>query len=146
MYIITDDGSSGSFKDVTDNHASIEFDKKIRADTTPADAYKNKNTRVIVYYYGEGSDRTAVALRRLGPGPTITSSGSVVNFEKRDHLLKIKDKSGAVESFTVNDNTVVETGMGVEEGLKYDPENGDQVHVTASPANGAKTALFISAM
>ena len=53
--ILTDDGSSGTFKDMTDDHAAIEFDKDIRSESTAADEFNKKSgARVIVYYYGYG--------------------------------------------------------------------------------------------
>jgi hypothetical protein len=64
--VVTDDGSGGTFKAMTNSKTPVEFDKTLRADATAADAFKKNETRVIVYYFGEGDERTAVALRDLG--------------------------------------------------------------------------------
>jgi len=144
--VITDDGSYGIFKDMSTSHASIEFDKNIRTDSTAADEFKKSGERVIVYYYGFGTVRTVVALRSLGPGPFTKSRGTVVKFDKREHSLSIKDQSGAIESFKITRSTVADTGTGAVEGLKFEPGNGDQVQVISTVVSGGTTALFINEM
>lgn len=139
--INTDDGSE-LFKEMTSN-VSLDFAKDLRADSTPAEVFTKKGAHVIVYYYGEGNERTAVALQDLGGGPLKKISGSVYKFSRHDHLLTIKDTSGASESFHVEPKTVAETAVGVVEGGRFDPEKGDQVWVTATIANGSPEALFI---
>jgi hypothetical protein len=144
--VITDDGSDGTFKDMTSSHTSIEFDKDVRTDATAADEFKKSGARVIVYYFGFGKGRTVVALRSLGPGPFTKSPGTVVKFEKGKHSLSIKDRSGAIESFEITRSTVVETGSGAVEGPKFEPGKGDQVQVISTEVNGSATALFVYAM
>jgi hypothetical protein len=144
--VITDDGSGGTFKAMTDSKTPVEFDKTLRVDATAADAFKKKETRVIVYYFGGGDVRTVVALRDLGPGPFTKSSGTVVKFEKGEHSLSIKDQAGAVESFKVTRSTVADTGSGAVEGLKFEPGKGDQVQVISTGVNGNSTALFVDEM
>jgi len=145
ILINTDDGSEGLFKDLTKAHASLDFDKNIRADAIAADAFTKQGTHVIVYYFGDGEMRTAVALQDLGTGPFEMSRGTVVKFNKHEHLLTIKNSSGVEESFHIGPTTRAETAVGVVEGYKFDPEKGDQVRVTAAPRNGNETALFIRA-
>jgi hypothetical protein len=144
--VITDDGSGGTFKAMMDSKTQVEFDKTLRADATAADAFKKKETRVIVYYFGGGDVRTVVALRDLGPGPFTKSSGTVVKFEKGEHSLSIKDQAGAIESFKVTRSTVADTGSGAVEGLKFEPGKGDQVQVISTGVNGNATALFVDEM
>jgi hypothetical protein len=68
IVVTTDDGTPGSFEDLTDSKAHIEIDKALRADSTPATSFTTKGTSAIVLFFGEGADRTAVALRsRQGP-------------------------------------------------------------------------------
>jgi hypothetical protein len=43
----------------------MEFDKDLRAQATSADRFNTTGTHVIVYYFGEGDLRTAVALQGL---------------------------------------------------------------------------------
>jgi hypothetical protein len=143
--VITDDGSGGTFKDMTNSHVSMEFDKSLRTDTVSAGDFKKSGARVIVYYYGFGNLRTVVALRSLGQGPFTKTSGTVIKFNKGDHSISVKDASGAVEVFKLTKDSVAETGSGVTEGLKFEPEKGDQVRVTSTQAGGVADALFINA-
>jgi hypothetical protein len=143
--VITDDDSEGTFKDFTTSKTSIDFEKKLRAEAIAADAFKNEGAHVIVYYFGDGDVRTAVALQNLGPGPLTKSIGTVVKFSREKHLLTIQDQSGAIQSFKINGRTVAETGSGAVEGLKFEPDKGDRLRVTATKANGSATALFINA-
>jgi hypothetical protein len=143
IVISTDDGSEGLFKDMTAMNLSVDFAKDLRADSTPADAFSKKGTHVIVYYFGDGDERTAVALQDLGGGPLKKISGSVTKFNRHEHLLTIKDSAGASESFRIDPKTVAETPVGAVEGERFDPEKGEQVRVTATLANGGPEALFI---
>ncbi len=143
--ISTDDGSGGFFKDLVNSNVSLDFDKTIRADSTPVDAFTKKGAHVIVYYFGDGDVRTAVALRDLGGGPLQKISGSVYKFNKHEHLLIMKDAAGTSESFHIDPKTVAETAVGAVEGGKFDPKTGDHVRVTAPLADGTQDALFIRA-
>ena len=53
------------FKDLTKSDVPMEFDKDLRAQATSADHFNTTGTHVIVYYFGEGDLRTAVALQAL---------------------------------------------------------------------------------
>jgi hypothetical protein len=141
--IKTDDGSEGLFKDLMKSNVSFDFDKNVRAASIPASSFTRKGAHVIVYYFGGGDVRTAVALQELGVGPLQKISGSVYKFNKHEHLLTIKDAAGLSESFHIDPKTVAETSWGAVEGEKFNPEKGDQVRVTAVLANGAEDALFI---
>lgn len=141
--INTDDGSEGLFKDLTNSGVSLDFEKNIRADSTPANAFTQKGSHVIVYYFGNGDQRTVVALQDLGSGPLKKVSGEVYKYDKHQHLLTIKDTAGANESFHIDTKTVAETAVGVVEGARFDPEKGVPVRVTATLANGSPEALFI---
>ena len=143
--IATDDGSEGLFKDFTKSNVSLDFDKRIRAEATMADAFTKNGVQVIVCYFGNSDVRTAVALQNLGTGPFEKSSGTVVKFHRNEHVLTIKNKSGVEESFHISPKTLAETAMGAVKGYELDLEDGDQVQVTASPVSGGETALFIGA-
>ena len=144
--IFTNNGSEGLFKDLTNPKLKINFDKKLRTDASTIDAFKGEGTYVIVYYFGNGNIRTAVALRNLGSGPFTNNLGTVMKLEGRDRLLFIKDKSGVVESFKITSDTVAETDVGVVEGLKFQPQKDDQIRVVATMVNGTPTALFVRTM
>ncbi|MGP8270326.1 MAG: hypothetical protein ACLQLH_09680 [Terracidiphilus sp.] len=142
--ITTDDGSDALFKDMINSKRTIEFDPNVRTDATAADEFKKSGVRAIVYYFGAGEVRTVVALRSLGPGPFIITSGTVVHFDKREHTLTIKDQSGAMKSFAITPDTVAETEFGAVSGLSFQPQKGDQVVVNAVAVNGGSKALFIN--
>jgi hypothetical protein len=142
--VATDDGSDGTFHDLTDAHAAIKFDKSLRNDSTAASEFKSQAARVIVYYYGAGSGRTAVALKDLGTGPFTTSTGTFVKFDKKERSLSIKDKTGAILSFTIAAGAIAETDGGVTEAIKFDPRKGIRINVLSTSANGNSTAVFIN--
>ena len=141
----TDDGSEVEFKDLTKSNIPLEFEKDLRAQAASADSFNTKGAQVIVYYFGEGDLRTAVALQGLPSGPLKKTIGTVVQFDKRQHLLKVESTAGAVQSFHIDPKTVVETAVGAVGGHRFDPEKRDQVRVTAAPVKGTETALFVYA-
>jgi hypothetical protein len=144
--IFTDNGSEGLFKDLTNPKLKVDFDKKLRTDTSTVDTFKGQGAYVIVFYFGDGDVRTAVALRSLGPGPFTNDVGIVVKFDGRAHQLVIKNKSGLVTSFKIAADTVAETGMGVVNESKFQPQKDDQVRVVGATVNGAPTAVFVRTM
>lgn len=145
IQVKTDDGSEGLFKILTNGKVSIDFETRLRAGATSADVFTKTKTHVLVFYFGDGAVRTAVALEDLGMGPFVKVLGTVVKLDRHEHLLTIKNASGLAMAFQIDDKTVAETAVGVVEGEKFDPQKGDQVRVVATTANGVKTALFIRA-
>lgn len=141
----TDDGSEGLFKDLINSKTKIEFDKNVRKDAIAAKEFKKSGTHVIVYYFGLGRERTAVALRGLGSGPFTKTVGTVVKLEDKEHSISIRKDSGVVESFKITSDTIAETDSGAIEGLKLRPNKGDLVRVTATSENGSATAVLINA-
>jgi hypothetical protein len=100
---------------------------------------------VIVFYFGGGDVRTAVALRSLGAGPFTKNTGTVVKIEGKNSI-SVVDESGSLKSFKITSNTVAETEFGAVIGPKYQPHKGDKVRVTATAVNGSTTALFINTL
>ena len=142
----TGDGSEGLFQVIAKPKTSLEFSKDIRNETTPADGFTKTGAHVIVFYYGNSYvERKAIALLDLGAGPFTKTNGAVVKFEKHQHRLTIKDGSGAAQTFEIGPKTVVGTAAGPIDGYKFDPEEGDQLQVTASSAGGTNMAVFIRA-
>jgi hypothetical protein len=144
--LFRDNGSQEQFKDSTSGKTRIVIDKKIAFDTTPADNFKSKGAYVIVFYYGDNDDRTAVALKNLGAGPFSSTVGSVVRYEGKSHSVSVKDQTGAVQTFRLTDQTVAEGYMGATDGYKFQAQKGDQIRIVASTESGTPTALFIHAM
>jgi hypothetical protein len=141
--VATDDGSDGTFHELTDSRTQMKFDKGLRADATAAEDFKQQGAHVIVYYFG-GGERTVVAIKGIGTGPFTTTTGTVVKFDKKEHSLSIQDKTGAIQSFNVTASTIAETDGGVAAGLKFDPRKGLRIIVVSASANGSATAVFIN--
>jgi hypothetical protein len=135
-----------AIKESTKPEVHLDFDKRIHADATEADAFTKNEARVIVYYFGNGDTQTAVAFQDLGTGPFEDSSGKVVKFDRRERVLTLMKTSGAEESFHLDPKAVAETPFGAMPGSELDAKDGDQLQVTASSVNGIETALFIRTM
>jgi hypothetical protein len=143
--VYTDSHSESTFKDMTNPNTPINFDKNIRTIATSADSFNTKGAYVIVFYYGGGDERTAVALRGLGRGPFSQDIGTIVKIEGRNSI-SVADGSGSIKSFKLTSNTVAETDYGAVIGSKYQPHQGDKIRVTASVVNGNEVALFINSL
>jgi len=119
--------------------------RAICAYAVAAGPFKKKGTYVIVFYFGGGDVRTAVALRSLGAGPFSKDTGTIVKIGGKNSI-SIADESGALKSFKLTSNTVAETVYGAMIGSKYQPHKGDKVRVTAAVVNGSKTALLVNTL
>ncbi len=146
LIVFQDNGSEGQFKDMTSGKVHVVIDKKIGLDTSAAEANKKKGTYVIVFYFGDSEDRTAVALKNLGAGPFTSTEGTVTKFEGKQHSITVQDKSGATQTFKIAEGTVAEGYMGVIDGFKFQAAKGDHVRVVGTTDNGAFTALFMKVM
>jgi hypothetical protein len=142
--LFLDGGSEGVFKDMTHAKTPLSVDKKLLVDATMVDAFKQKGAYVIVFYFGGIDSRTAVALRSLGTGPFSASDGTVTRFEGREHAISVEDKSGTVQTFKINADTVAEGYAGAVDGLKFQAQKDDHVHVVGTSQNGSLIALFVS--
>ena len=145
LIVFQDNGSEGQFKDMTSGKTRVAIDKKIALDTAAPEANKKKGTYVIVFYFGDNEDRTVVALKNLGAGPFTSAEGTVMKFEGR-HSITVQDKSGAMQTFKIAENTVAEGYMGAVDGYKFQASKGDHVRVVGTTDNGEVTALFMRAM
>ena len=143
--IVTDNGASALFKEMTKPGVPLDFDKRIRAEASVPDVSTQNGDHVIVYYFGSGDVQTAVALKDLGTGPFKETGGTVIKFDRRERLLTLKNNLGIEESFHLDPKTVAETPYGAMEGLELDAKDGDQVQVISSSANGNEMAWFILA-
>jgi len=147
IIVKTDDGSGGMFKGAQ-GKVDNSMDKALVAEAVPADKFTATGAtatgdQVIVFYFGDDVVRTAVAVDDLGKGPFETSTGTVTKFDHSEHLLTIKDSSGAEATFHIVANTVADTTTGAVEGFKYGAKKGDKVRITAAPGSGGETALLI---
>jgi hypothetical protein len=139
-----DDGSSPHFQWIQNSDGAIDFDKNVRSQAISADKFATKDTHVIVYYFGEGEIRTVVALRDLGTGPLLKTSGTVVKFNRHEHLLTIKNGTGGEEAYHTDAKTVGDTEDGVATNNKFDFAKGIHVRVIAAQTDDSQTALLIA--
>jgi hypothetical protein len=146
LIVFQDNGSEGQFKDMTSAKTHVVIDKKIALDANAPEANKKKGTYVIVFYYGDNDDRTAVALKNLGAGPFTSAEGTVTKFEGKQHTITVQDKTGTAQTFRIAENTVAEGYMGAVDGFKFQASKGDHVRVVGMTENGAVTALFMREM
>ena len=141
--IQTDDASTGSFE-WTKSGVSMSFDKSVSTGTVAPDKFSALQAHVIVYYYGAGDVRTLVALHDVGTGPFVKSLGRVVKLDRHAHQLTIQNSKGGEETFSIDAKTVADTETGVATNFKFDFNKGVQVHVLATQASGAQTAVLIT--
>jgi hypothetical protein len=144
IQIKTNDGSEGVFSFPAQKGATeVSFDRDVKGRTTPVSSFDKTNEEVVVYYYGNDSVRTAVAVQELGTGPFDTVEGTVTKFNRKQHDLSVKDASGKEWDFTIDPKAMADSMMGAVPGDRFSPSKGDNVRVIATKAKGAETALFI---
>jgi len=144
--IASEDGSASVFGILTQKDVLLNFDKNVKAQTTPASSFTKANCEVLVFYYGEEGSLTTVAVEDLGASPLVKALGTVVKLDKHAHLLTIKDDAGQEHTFHIDAKTLADSSGGVVEGQKFDAAKGARVRVIAATGNGASTALFIRAL
>jgi hypothetical protein len=144
--IATDDGSMGLFEIMVKANTPLNFDKGVRAMTVPAGSFTKADDQVVLFFYGDDTVRTAVAVEDLGASPLLKSVGTVVKLDKREHLLTILNSAGTEETFHMDAKTLGDGSQGVVKADKLDIEKGAKVRVTAISENGTQTALFIRAL
>ena len=141
--VFLDSGSKSVFKDMTNAKIRLSVDKKLLAGATNVDTFEKNGAYAIVFYFGEIDSRTAVALRSLGTGPFTAIEGTVKDFQGHQHTISIENKSGAVQTFKINENTVAEGNAGAVDGLKFQAQKDDHVRIVGTTQNGSPIALFV---
>jgi hypothetical protein len=124
------------------DHAGVKLESDLRADSMDAVKMQTLGEAVLVYYYGFGSDTTAVAIKDLGASPYTKVQGTVTAFDKKSRVLTLKDEKGKEVTAQLADTLVVDTDMGVESGKKFAPHIGDKVRVTFL-AGATPTVTFL---
>jgi hypothetical protein len=143
--ITTDDGSSGLFQ-IMKTETPLNFQKSVRALTTPAGAFNKPDSQIVIFFFGDDSIRTAVAVEDLGAAPLAKTVGTIVSVDKHAHEFTLKDSSGAEKTFHMDAKTVCDASMGVVDSKSFDIDKGAKVRVTSASENGAETALFVRAL
>jgi hypothetical protein len=138
----SDDGTPGEFQLPQSAKLNIFFDKEVRAETAAPDKAVASDSQVILFFFGDGIVRTAVAVQSVGSGPFQKVTGTVVRFDKHDRVLTIKTDTGQ-RTFMVSDKTVVDTPDGVIPGRKFSAERGDHLRLLAQPKDGQEQILLV---
>jgi hypothetical protein len=139
----TSSGVTQTFSLKPKSHPSLNFDRDLREDSTPAADFHKIGAFAVIYYYGYSANKTAVAVKDLGAGPFERTRGTVKHFDKHNRHLTITTVAGKVQDFIMAEKAVIDTGMRVKPGRKMDPPNGSHVRVTTVPENGAQTVVFL---
>jgi hypothetical protein len=143
--LFLDGGSETVFNELTNHKTPMTIDKRLLADTTYADAFKDKGAYAIIFYFG-GDTRTVVALKNLGTGPFSSMVGTVTKFESRERSITVQDSTGATQTFRLSAQTIAENGNGVVDGLRVQIQKGDRVRVVGTNLQTGPEALFVSEM
>ena len=139
------DGIQTVIKDEAKNHPRYDFDKTLESSATNSSAFDKQGDRVILYYFGDGLQRRAVAVKDLGQTPLKVATGLVQHWDRRHHVITIKLTDGTTQTFQLDNKTAVDTPMGVVNGDKFDPQNGDHMLIKYLNNNGSNEAVFVSA-
>lgn len=139
--IKTNDDSEGNFHYKKQVKADLEFDKDLREGTAEPDGFNRVGDHVVAYYFGEGTQRTIVALKDFGATGLKAASGTVVKAKR--HALVLKTTAGETESFDIAKGASAETPVGVVSGFKLDVDAGTRATVRYTESNGLKIAQFI---
>ena len=141
MDVTVDNGDTSQFK--LPAKAKMTLDKALQSDAVIASSFQRIGDYVVVYYYGYGNDRTAVAVKDLGAGPFESMEGTVVSFDKHDRTMTVKDDSGKSAAIVLNDQMVVDSGANVSSGRGYEPHKGYHVIARYTQAGDKNTAVFV---
>jgi hypothetical protein len=143
MTLAVDQADDMQFKIQSGPAPALNFDPELRGDAIDASKFNGAGDFVVVYFYGFDTNRTAVAIKDFGKGQLQKLSGTVTAFDKHNHAVTVRTSDGKTETFPLDNKAVVDTGMGLESGRKFDPSKGDNVRVTATDSNGKNVAVFI---
>ena len=130
----------------TNASGKVELDKRISKDTQQAASFQAEGAFVVVFYFGEEQNPTAIALRSLGKGPFASITGKVTNWDRHRRAITVTDAAGAVHQFKISPETIADTSMGSVDGARYQAQNGDRVRVVSELESGESTALFVNSM
>ncbi len=137
-----EDGSKAHFK-TSSKRVPLSFDNDLRGDAVDASAYTQLDAFVVVYYYGFGDDRTAVAIKDLGKDTFQKFNGTVTAFDKHSRILTVKTLKAGTVKFHISEKAVIDTGASLQSGQKFSPGKGYTVRLTATGSGDEYTAVFI---
>lgn len=138
------DGTQTVVKDEAKNHPRYDFDKTLQASAVDSSTFAKSGDRVILYYFGEGLQRRAVAVKDLGQSPLKLTTGQIEHWDHHHHVMTIKAADGTRQTFQLDGGTAVDTPMGVVNGDKFTPQTGDQILIKYLNKDGSNDAVFAS--
>ncbi len=141
--VMQDNGTTGFYQEMVNPKTRVSFDRKVEAESTAAPSFDKQGAYVIVFYFGQDSNRTVVALKSLGQGPFAQTNGTVTRFDGHAREITVQDETGKQQTFKIDPTTVAEGTFGVTEGMKFHADKGDHVRIVSSNVSGAPTALFV---
>ena len=142
LQLTTNDGSEGTFAFETQK-ADVNFNRDVRENATPVTSFNKLKDTVVVFYFGNGTTRTVLAVQDLGQGPFDIVEGTVAAYNKHQHQLSISTGSGKTRLFNIDQKAVADTMNGAVPAIKFEPQKGDNVRVIANKTSGTETALFV---
>ncbi len=143
MSVAVDGQSDYNFTVASGKAVPLSFDPELRREAVDANQFRKAGDYVVVYYYGVDAELTAVAVKDIGKNGVEKTTGTVAGFDKHKRELTVKGNDGSTQEFRLSDTGVIDTGMGLESGRRYDPQRGTRVRVTAVDNGGEKTAMFV---
>jgi hypothetical protein len=142
--VTSSDGTQTVMQDDTRQHQKYDFDKTLQSSATESDTFNKQGDRVIVYYFGDGLERRAIAVKDLGPTPLKVSTGVVTQWDRHHRVVTIKASDGTAQTFQLDNNTTVDTPFGVVNGDKFGPQHGDQISIRYLNKDGNNEAVYLS--
>jgi len=142
LSVALDPTSSDQFHIDSGSSPSLNFPSDLRDGTTAPGQFSKQGDFALLYYYGFGDQRTAVAVRDLGSDAFTKAKGTVAAYDKKTRTLTLKDDGGKDITLALDDHLVLDTDMGVQSGRKYSPHKGDHVRVTYTGSAPGKVILL----
>ena len=136
----TADGSEDVFR-YTEHTAIRDSSKGAHAAKMGAvDTYfaGKDGSKVVVRYIGQGTDKTATLVEDFGKDSLKAGRGTVTAVDKAAHTVTIRTEDGAVATYKMGSEAVVETDHGVVRGSRYLVKEGDRVTVHYTEVAGDK--------
>ena len=97
-----------------------------------------EGSHVVAHYVGEGAEKTAVGIERVGKDAPKVVEGAAVGTAEGARTLIVKTPSGAEETLRLTDRCVIDTGKGVVKGSEYTAKEGERVTVHYTEAGSRK--------
>jgi hypothetical protein len=101
-----------------------------------------EGSKVVVRYIGKGTDKTATVVDDFGKESLKVGRGTVTQFDKAAHTVAVRTEDGAVATYKMGDEAVVETDHGVVRGSRYLVKEGDHVVVHYTENAGDRVVHF----